>query len=160
MTTRSKRPRLRAANPRRSAVTNVTPVRSPRKTFPTSAWTSIPVIDARGKARRSSSVACPSPQPTSRIVPASVQARTALAQVLLAEGTADAALIRAELDQALELTERTGFLSYQPQIHLRLSELARSTGDETAAAQEFDLAYRQFGAIGADGWLKDMTAAR
>jgi hypothetical protein len=35
-----------------------------------------------------------------------------------------------------------------------------SIGDEAAAAQEFDLAYRQFGAIGAEGWVKDMTAAR
>lgn len=79
--------------------------------------------------------------------------------MLLAEGSADTAVIRAELDLALELTERTGFLSYQPQIHLRLAELARSTGDETTAAQELDLAYRQFSAIGAEGWLKNMTAA-
>ncbi|MGH9012120.1 MAG: hypothetical protein ACRDYF_20085 [Acidimicrobiia bacterium] len=91
---------------------------------------------------------------------AEVHARTALAQVLLAEGSADPALIRAELDQALELTERTGFLSYQPQIHLRLAELAQATGDEATATQELDLAYRQFSAIGADGWLKNMTAAR
>jgi tetratricopeptide (TPR) repeat protein len=88
-----------------------------------------------------------------------VQAQTALAQVLLAEGTSDPLRIRAELQQALELTDRTGFLSYQPQIHLRLADLARSTGDETTAAQELDLAYRQFSAIGADGWLKNMAAA-
>ena len=80
--------------------------------------------------------------------------------MLLAEGCADAALIRAELDQALGLSDRIGFLSYQPQIRWRLAELARSTGDETTAASEFDLAYRQFSAIGADGWLKNMTAAR
>ena len=90
---------------------------------------------------------------------AEIQARTALAQVLLAEA-AEPALIRAELDQALALTDRTGFLSYQPQIHLRLAELARTTGDETTAAQELDVAYRQFSAIGADGWLKNMAAAR
>jgi tetratricopeptide (TPR) repeat protein len=91
---------------------------------------------------------------------AEVHARTALAQVLLAEGSADPTLIRTELEQALELTERIGFLSYQPQIHLRLAELARSTGGEATAAQELDLAYRQFSAIGADGWLKNLTAAR
>ncbi|HKY74659.1 MAG TPA: hypothetical protein VJS45_00855, partial [Acidimicrobiia bacterium] len=91
---------------------------------------------------------------------AEVEAQTALAQVLLAEGAHDPARIQAELNQALELTERTGFVSYQPQIHLRLAELARSTGDETTAAEEFDLAYRQFAAIGAEGWLKNMTAAR
>jgi tetratricopeptide (TPR) repeat protein len=91
---------------------------------------------------------------------AEVQARTALAQVLLAEHSPDTTRIRAELDQALDLTDRTGFLSYQPQIHLRLAELARSTGDEATAAQQFDLAYQQFSAIGAEGWLKNMTAAR
>ena len=91
---------------------------------------------------------------------AEVQARTAMAQVLLAEDSADTGSIRAELDHALELTELTGFLSYQPQIHLRLAELARSTGDEATAAQEFELAYRQFTAIGAEGWLKSMTVAR
>jgi hypothetical protein len=90
---------------------------------------------------------------------AEIEAQTAFAQVLLAEGARDPARIRAELNQALELTERTGFLSYQPQIHLRLAELARATGDETTVAQEFDLAYRQFAAIGADGWLKNMAAA-
>ncbi|HEV3364803.1 MAG TPA: hypothetical protein VG795_11830, partial [Acidimicrobiia bacterium] len=90
---------------------------------------------------------------------AEVQAQTALAQVLIAEGASDPALIRAELEQALQLTERTGFLSYQPQIHLRLAELARSTGDETTATEELDLAYRQFAAIGAEGWLKNMAAA-
>lgn len=79
--------------------------------------------------------------------------------MLLAEDPLDTARIRTELGQALELTERTGFLSYQPQIHLRLAELARSTGDESTAAQEFDLAYRQFAAIGAEGWLKNMAAA-
>lgn len=79
--------------------------------------------------------------------------------MLLAEGACDPARIRAELNQALELTERTGFLAYQPQIHLRLAELARATGDETTAIQEFDLAYRQFAEIGADGWLKNMAAA-
>lgn len=91
---------------------------------------------------------------------AEVEAQTALAQVLLADRVHDPALIRSELNQALELTEHTGFFAYQPQIHLRLAELARSTGDETTAAQEFDLAYRQFAAIGADGWLKNMTPAR
>jgi adenylate cyclase len=91
---------------------------------------------------------------------AEVQAQTALAQVLLAHGAGDRARIRAELDEALNLAERTGFLSYQPQIHLRLAELARATGDEVTAAQEFDLAYRQFSAIGADGWLKNMAEAR
>jgi hypothetical protein len=90
---------------------------------------------------------------------AEVQARTALAQVLLAEDPLDTVRIRSELAQALELAERTGFLSYQPQIHLRLAELARATGDETTAAQEYDLAYRQFAAIGAEGWLKNMAAA-
>jgi adenylate cyclase len=89
---------------------------------------------------------------------AEVEAQTAFAQVLLAEGARDPTRIRAELDQALELTERTGFRSYQPQIHLRLAELARSTGDEATAVQESDLAYRQFAAIGAEGWLKSMTA--
>jgi hypothetical protein len=90
---------------------------------------------------------------------AEVQAQTALAQVLLAEGTNDPALIRAELHQALRLTDRTGFLSYQPQIHLRLAEVAQASGDEASAAGEFDLAYRQFSAIGADGWLKNMSLA-
>ena len=90
---------------------------------------------------------------------AEVEAQTALAHVLIAEGARDPARIRAELNQALELTERIGFLSYQPQIHLRLAELARATGDETTAAQEFDLAHRQFAAIGAEGWLKNMASA-
>jgi class 3 adenylate cyclase/tetratricopeptide (TPR) repeat protein len=90
---------------------------------------------------------------------AEVEAQTAFAQVLLAEGARDPARIRAELDQGLQLAERIGFLAYQPQIHLRLAELARATGDESTAAQEFDLAYRQFAAIGADGWLKNMAAA-
>jgi tetratricopeptide (TPR) repeat protein len=91
---------------------------------------------------------------------AEVEAQTAFAQVLLAEGALDPARIRSELNQALDLTERTGFLSYQPQIHLRLAELARATGDETTAAHELDRAYRQFAAIGAEGWLKNMAAAR
>ena len=91
---------------------------------------------------------------------AEVQAQTGLAQVLLAERSPDTARIRTELGEALELAERIGFLSYQPQIHLRLAELARSTGDETTAAEELELAYRQFTAIGAEGWLKNMTAAR
>jgi len=90
---------------------------------------------------------------------AEVMARTVRAQVVLAEGSADTESIRAELGRALELTERIGFLSYQPQIHLRLAELARATGDETTATEELDLAYRQFAAIGADGWLKNMAAA-
>lgn len=51
-------------------------------------------------------------------------------------------------------------MNYQPQIHLRLAELARSIGDETSAAREFDLAYRQFAEIGAEGWLKSMAAIR
>ena len=80
--------------------------------------------------------------------------------MLLAEGAAPIHAIRAELNQALQLTESTGFLAYQPQIHLRLAELARSTGDETTAAQEFDLAYRQFAAIGAEGWLKTWRRRR
>ena len=90
---------------------------------------------------------------------AEVQARTALAQVLLAEDEPDADRIHAELGQALTLAERTAFASYEPQIHLRLAELARVTGDEATAAEELDLAYRQFSAIGADGWLKTMAAA-
>ena len=113
------------------------------------------VADARPAAETAIRLSC---ERGHRI--AEVEARTALAQVLLAEGSADHVRIRGELEQALELTERTGFLSYQPQIHLRLAELARSTGDEATAAQELDLAYRQFTAIGADGWLKKMAAAR
>jgi adenylate cyclase len=91
---------------------------------------------------------------------AEVHARTALAEVLLAEPSPDTARIRTELGEALALAERTGFLSYQPQIHLRLAELARLTGDEATATLEFDIAYRQFSAIDADGWLKNMTAAK
>ena len=111
------------------------------------------VADARGPAEMGVSISC---ERGHRI--AETQARTVLAQVLLAEGS-DTARIRTELDQALTLAERTGFLAYQPQIHLRLAELARATGDETTAAQEFDLAYRQFAAIGAEGWLTSMAGA-
>ena len=89
---------------------------------------------------------------------AEVQARSALTQVLLAEAAPDATRIRSELNEALALTERTGFLSCQPQIHLRRAELARLTGDDERAAQAFDLAYRQFTAIGAEGWAKEMAA--
>src|SRR6267378_4475041 len=82
ITTRSNLPRLRSTKLARLPLRNVIPARSPRKSLPGTGRMSIPVISAWGKTRRSSSVASPSPQPTSRIRAASVHDRTARAKAL------------------------------------------------------------------------------
>jgi class 3 adenylate cyclase/tetratricopeptide (TPR) repeat protein len=81
-----------------------------------------------------------------------MQACLVQVRVLLAsEGTAARSEIEGALDRELELVGRTGARVNEPQVHVRLAELAGELGDEVGRLRELREAHRLFCEIGAEG---------